>query len=302
MYRDIRAVLLTTVTAAVGRRGELVRRPRFPGPAGQAATGVRARPHRAATPLPHAGGLEAVPAGTLLPRHGNLWTGHMTEAVEQARAPDLLPRSGLPSLQAELVSLRVGHDDAPAVRLVDLVQHGRAAGDELRATLPHLGTATIGARLLVPDVDIEVDPVLAGIALRHPLEEQPRAGTVGVDERVVAVPLLGRQPEVLGEPLPAVEAGWQRLADVAQGTSSELRQPRRVVCVEGHREPHAHRALRCAYRSRSREISAPWCSISRLMCSTSAAIGWWVYGPSAGPHRVASPSSPSRRTPSIQPA
>ena len=39
----------------------------------------------------------------------------------------------------------------------------------------------------------------------------------------------------------------------------------------------------------ARAISAPWCSASRLMCSTRAAIGYSAYGPSAGPHGSGQP-------------
>ena len=44
-----------------------------------------------------------------------------------------------------------------------------------------------------------------------------------------------------------------------------------------------------------RAISAPWCSASRLMCSTRAAIGYSAYGPSAGPHGGASAVGVERR-------
>ena len=67
-----------------------------------------------------------------------------------------------------------------------------------------------------------------------------------------------------------------------------------------HAEQSGHDFHR--YRSRSSAISAPWCSISLLMCSTSAATGESGYSGSADPHGRASPSGPSARTPLIHAA
>ena len=91
-------------------------------------------------------------------------------------------------------------------------------------------------------------------------------------------------------------AGPHPAEDHPQAQSASL--PRRFADQPLSRD----RDQRLAYRSRSRATSAPWCSISRLMCSTSAAIGSAANGPSAGPHGRASPSSPSPMTPSRQAA
>src|SRR5205807_2726102 len=82
------------------------------------------------------------------------------------------------------------------------------------------------------DVEVEVDPVLHRLPLRHLLEVDARAPAFGVDDRARPVPLGFGDAFGLEEGLPAVEARWRGLQRVAERLGPELCQPVRIVAVE----------------------------------------------------------------------
>ena len=108
--------------------------------------------------------------------------------------------------------------------------------------------------------DVEVEPGLAGLLLRHRLEPDPRSFACRIDEpvdvvvRVPAEILLGHDGLVVGQP--GVEAVGRRLGHIAQQRGPEPRHPRRVVRVDRELPGH-HGEPRPAHRQRPTPPASP---------------------------------------------
>jgi hypothetical protein len=85
----------------------------------------------------------------------------------------------------------------------------------------------------VPGVDVEVDPVLDGLRLGHPLEQHARPEPGGVDDRGVL--LLPRTVAAAHE-----VSGPRRLQHVAEGHRPERREPAGVTRVHSDLEGDRH--------------------------------------------------------------
>jgi hypothetical protein len=133
-------------------------------------------------------------------------------------------------VHAEIVPLGILQNRAPAGRLVHFRHHLRTRRDQLH----HV------SRLVRPRIDVEVHPVLRGLALRHLLEVDPRPLPLGVDQRRLVVPALLRQVDLPPELLPRLEPLGRRLRHVTQRQRPELGQLSGVVRVEHDLDPESH--------------------------------------------------------------
>src|SRR6266702_7418593 len=223
--------------------------------------------------------------------------------------PDLminLGRGGW-SGYAELVALGVAQHDRVAPHVL---VHPGDAGARLHQLLHFFADQSLAFfsfHLTVGHPDVEVNPVLGGLPLGHALEIHPRPLVGRVDNGGLVAELLLRHADGPAEIFPGLEAMRRRLEHVVQRESPEVGELGRLGGVDDHLDLEVHGQAplpsKChRYRSRSSAISAPRCSISRLMCSTSVAMGWSAHGPSAGPTARAMSSGPRPRTPPIHPA
>src|SRR5699024_12751374 len=129
---------------------------------------------------------------------------------------------------------------------------------------------------------VQVHPLLRGLRLGYPLEEDPRAVAVRVLQGGAGPPLALRHADLGEELLPDAErvdalgdlVARGRGVDVPERLGPEVGQGDRVVGVEGDLERGAHRTSPCVcrYRSRSGQTSDGWWISSRGMGSTSTAI------------------------------
>ena len=155
-----------------------------------------------------------------------------------------------PSVQAELVSLRVAHDDVPRVEgqfgLMS-VESSRAERHEavalrLQCSHPLLPFEADG----YPDV--KVNSVLGRLSLGYLLEEQPRANLLGILDGGSGISLISRHSDSLEEGVPGCEyvrAVGHRDAgragnDVPQSVTPEGRERPGIVGVEGDLDASAH--------------------------------------------------------------
>src|SRR4051794_20697116 len=147
------------------------------------------------------------------------------------------------SVEAELVALDIEHRDAGLVVAIGdlLLEDRRTERDQ------PFGLGPEGGQPLVSDQPgagpyVEVHPVLDDLALRHPLEVQPRALPRRIDTGVRRTLLLDRQRAV--ELVPAGETLRRRRDDVPQHLAPEAGDPLRIRTVEGDLELldrcHAH--------------------------------------------------------------
>src|SRR6266568_1428497 len=124
----------------------------------------------------------------------------------------------LVSDQAELVAFRVGHDDVVGfAQPLVLVYYGRTGGGQSanqfqHARPPHLPRCVASAA----DLDVDVQPVLDHLRLRHPQEGQAGAYPIRIGQVGAVIPLvLGNV--VLDEPFrPTREPVRWWLLDVSQ--------------------------------------------------------------------------------------
>src|SRR5216683_4410198 len=140
-------------------------------------------------------------------------------------------------LQAELVALRIVHNDPVLAALLDGVSPGRPEPDEaldlsVDAPAPLLDRGAVAAA----DVDFEVHAVLDALRLRDLLEEDARRLAVRVDDPAGGVPLLLGDALVRQKSRPAREARRRILLLVAERRRPEGGQTVGVCAVEGHLE------------------------------------------------------------------
>src|ERR1022692_4006653 len=95
-------------------------------------------------------------------------------AVAANRFPvDAARRGSGASDDAELVAFRVAHDDGAAADVVDLPRHAGVGPAQPLHVLADQLLAFLAADLAPGHPDVEVDPVLGGLALGHALEVDP---------------------------------------------------------------------------------------------------------------------------------
>src|SRR3954464_8467255 len=165
-----------------------------------------------------------IPEVTGIPQRMGAWMMKLRLTHRQGRNPVRPVRIADPvavmgSLHAELVPLRIRHHHPFTALLLHLPQHARP---EPRQPLD------LGRPLSIAGVHVEMEPVLDGLRLRHPLEQQPPAETRAavLVVRVVGMPYGDQVPE--GEARVVLDGGLAR-------QRAELQQPldERVV-VLGH--------------------------------------------------------------------
>ena len=182
----------------------------------------------------------------------------MTEVISLDRSggPPAFPlpaRGGwdtsLRLVDVELVPLGIGHGH-PIVIKPGLGEHPRHRRAEAHKPL-HLGVDTRRAGLdrdrpVAAGGDVEVQPVLHRLALRHPLEPDARAGAVWINDAVLAdVEVFLADSEVAVIVVPAVEALRGRLEVVVQCRGPEPGEPVRVRTIDHQLETdHALLAFR----------------------------------------------------------
>lgn len=96
------------------------------------------------------------------------------------------------------------------------------------------GGQSIGAHESGPDPDVEVYSILDSLAFGHPLKEQTRADTGGVDAGEPGALHVRRQGAV--ELVPVSEPGWGRRHDVTQCLTPEASDPLGCRAIEGDLE------------------------------------------------------------------
>ena len=197
-----------------------------------------------------------------------------------------------------MIDVRSAALDVPA-RLVDV---GAALGADPRHWLLTGGDDHALAATFPPDVllPVRLDPDRrralpgrrrAGRARRR-ARLRRRPGGLGPLRRLTAAAGRG-----CGAVLPVRRSRGDAVIGLGRWPARAARRSARVRARSGASrapEPNCRR-----YRSRSRATSAPWWITSRWMCSTSAAIGYSAYGPSAGPQGAASAAASSPRTPAV---
>src|SRR5207247_8441250 len=208
---------------------------------------------------------------------------------------------------AQLVALGAAQHDRVAPHV--LVHPGDAGARlyQLLHLLADQALAFLAFHLAAGHPDVEMNPVLDNFPLGHALEIHPGPLVGRVDNGGLVAELLLRHADGPAEILPGLEAMRRRLEYVVQCEGPEVGELGRLGGVNDHLDLDVHGQAplpsKChRYRSRSSAISAPWCSTSRLMCSTSSAMEWSAHGPSAGPTARAMSSGPRPRTPPIHPA
>src|ERR1700722_2595157 len=169
------------------------------------------------------------------------------------------------SVDVELVALRIPERDRGVVHTLDevLTQVTQQRGAELTEP-PSLGVHALLSRLdrqvsTATGVDIDVEPIVRGLAVRHDLDPNAGAATVGIDDAVGSPtePGLG-QSHVATPVVPGGEIGRWRLEHVAQGLGPETSQRLRVadainneLVSDGHGSPrlaHATSRPQCQAR------------------------------------------------------
>jgi hypothetical protein len=144
-------------------------------------------------------------------------------------------RNAGPFSRGRTRSPRVLHDDADAVDAVGLqplhpacAEPDQAGALRLECVRPSLRRHASGG------TEVEVHAVLRRLRLGHFLEEQPRPGAVGVDQRRVVIAVVDRDAPGVERGVPRVEAmRWWRL-DVVHRLGPEGRVRTRVGTVERH--------------------------------------------------------------------
>jgi hypothetical protein len=165
-----------------------------------------------------------------------------------------------PSVETELVALRIAHRDEAKLHppLVGLYPVGASRTESLQTVSLGLEGAhpfvTLEAR---NHTDIEVEPVLDGLALGHALEEDARMWTLDGQDRRAGVPLLTRHAERFEGRIPGVECAGRRLHLIVEHLGPEGRQPSRIGAVE--RDLHFVRQGSTLARTTDR-----WCQRRRI--------------------------------------
>src|SRR5713101_5044928 len=136
------------------------------------------------------------------------------------------------SAHAELVALRIAHRDGVAPDGVVFPGDAGAGLNQPLHLLADQPLAFLAADIAPGHPDVEVDPVLGGLALRHALEEQPGTLACRVDPGGAIAALLFRYPRRPGELLPAHETLRRRLDDIVQRQPPEFGQLLRFGGVE----------------------------------------------------------------------
>src|SRR5882724_16897 len=144
------------------------------------------------------------------------------------------------SAHAELVALGIAQHDGAASRVVGLPGEAGTRLHQLLDLLADQPLALLAAYLAPRDPDVEMDAVLGGLALRHPLEVQPGPLVGRVDHRRLVAVLLFRQPDRPAELLPGLVAPRRWLEHVVQGQGPELGQLLRLGGVEDDLDLRVH--------------------------------------------------------------
>src|ERR1039457_5820338 len=159
---------------------------------------------------------------------------------------DERPGQRRPSVDVELVALRVFHRDAVVVEafgIQDTDEQGTETGQTGRLRVDALPARLDRNRAPATDTDIEVQPVLGRFALRYHLEPDPRPPPAGIDDAVRAsAQLILGHSDVSPVPIPAGEAIWRRFKLVSQCGGPEARERLRVSAVDHQLEAHGHRS------------------------------------------------------------
>jgi len=93
-------------------------------------------------------------------------------------------------------------------------------------------------------MDVEVEPVLDGLALGHHLEPDARSATVRIDDAVLADAQVGLgYPHVTPVVIPGGEASRGRLKLISQRGGPEAGEPLRIGAVDHQLESDGHRPL-----------------------------------------------------------
>src|SRR5215472_6672511 len=132
-----------------------------------------------------------------------------TPARLLATPPVYSPRGSLGlanSGHAELVALRVKQHDGVTPHVLVHPSDAGARVHQLLHLLADQLLALLAGDLAVGHPDIEVDPVLGGLALGHALEVDPGTLVRWVDHRRLVAELLFRHPDRPAEILPGLEA------------------------------------------------------------------------------------------------
>jgi len=138
-----------------------------------------------------------------------------------------------PSLEAELVAFEVVHDRPRSNRFIEALATRCAEPDE---AIGFSFDCCLPFRRLhrsIGDNHVEMAAVLRRLALRDLLNEDARAGSIGVYDRRELISVFLWNSDCVGECLPGVETlrGW--LQYVAEGFGPERGERPRVLRVEG---------------------------------------------------------------------
>src|SRR5204863_9322237 len=114
-----------------------------------------------------------------------------------------------PSVDVELVALRVPHTHRVVIETLGSQRHGPGGAElaqPLRLGLDPLPAGLHRQRPPAADVDVEVEAVLDGFYVRNHVEPDPRAAAVRVDDAVrPAAQFLVRKPDVPPPVIPGAE-------------------------------------------------------------------------------------------------
>jgi hypothetical protein len=94
------------------------------------------------------------------------------------------------------------------------------------------------------DVDVEVEPVLDGLAFGHHLEPDARPAAIRIDDAVRADSQVGlRDSNVTPVVIPVGEASWGWLELISQSGSPEVGKQVRIGAVDDQLDSNSHRPL-----------------------------------------------------------
>src|SRR5260370_16464689 len=164
-----------------------------------------------------------------------------------------------PSVDVELVALRVLHRDRVVVKAVgvqDADYHATQTGQPARLRVDALPADLDRNRAAAADAEIEVQPVLHRLAVGYHLEPDPWPAACRIDDAVrTDAQLILWYPDISPVLIPAAEASRRRLQLIPQRGGPKASQRFRIGAVDHQLEAGGHRSL-----PDSDNVSPPACT------------------------------------------